>query len=183
MVLSWAPTCGECFYCQSDHVNLCETYAPRVLDGGLLDGTSRLRTMSGEEIRHYSFLSTWAEMTVVPETSCIVVDPEIPLGPASLVGCAVMTGIGAATTLVIKRSRLVTASAEKLLLYQLSVSAVMALPMLLFAGPVFRHVTFVPTAALLFQAPKRHPNYSQHNQGEPQAFRFHGVHYSFSCGR
>src|SRR5215813_7771096 len=96
VVLSWAPTCGECFYCQSDHVNLCEAYAPRVLDGGLLDGTTRLRTLHDEEIKHYSFLSTWAEMTVVPETCCIAIDPEIPFGPASLVGCAVTTGIGAA---------------------------------------------------------------------------------------
>jgi drug/metabolite transporter (DMT)-like permease len=58
----------------------------------------------------------------------------------------------AATTLVIKRSRLVTASAEKLLLYQLGVSAVMAVPLLAFAGPVFRDVTIVPVAALAFQA-------------------------------
>jgi S-(hydroxymethyl)glutathione dehydrogenase/alcohol dehydrogenase len=96
VVLSWAPTCGECFYCQSDHVNLCEKYAPRVLEGTLLDGTTRLRTSGGGEIKHYSFLSTFAEMTVVPETCCIPVDPDVPFGPASLVGCAVTTGIGAA---------------------------------------------------------------------------------------
>jgi drug/metabolite transporter (DMT)-like permease len=57
-----------------------------------------------------------------------------------------------ATTLVIKRSRLATAGAEKLLLYQLGVSSVMAVPLLAFAGPVFRNVTFVPVAALAFQA-------------------------------
>jgi drug/metabolite transporter (DMT)-like permease len=75
--------------------------------------------------------------------------------PSAIIGDVMSLGGGvlwAATTLVIKRSRLVTASAEKLLLYQLSVSAAMALPMLLFAGPVFREVTLVPTAALLFQA-------------------------------
>lgn len=58
----------------------------------------------------------------------------------------------AATTLVIKRSRLATASAEKLLLYQLGVSSIVLLPVLAFAGPVFRHVTLVPVAALAFQA-------------------------------
>jgi drug/metabolite transporter (DMT)-like permease len=58
----------------------------------------------------------------------------------------------AATTLVIKRTNLAKASAEKLLLYQLSVSALMALPLLLFAGPVFREVSPVPVAALAFQA-------------------------------
>lgn len=58
----------------------------------------------------------------------------------------------AATTLVIKRSRLATASAEKLLLYQLGVSSAMAVPLLAFAGPVFRDVSIVPVAALAFQA-------------------------------
>ena len=75
--------------------------------------------------------------------------------PSAIIG-DVMSLVGgmfwAATTLVIKRSRLAMASAEKTLLYQLSVSAVMTLPMLFLAGPVFRDVSFVPIAALLFQA-------------------------------
>lgn len=96
VILSWAPYCGACYYCQHDHINLCESYAPRVLDGVLLDGTTRLRATDGREIRHYSFLSTFAEMTVVPETCCIPVDKEVDFAPASLVGCAVTTGIGAA---------------------------------------------------------------------------------------
>lgn len=96
VVLSWAPYCGECYYCQHDQINLCESYAPRVLDGVLLDGTTRLRSATDQEIKHYSFLSTFAEMTVVPETCCIPVDREVDFAPASLVGCAVTTGIGAA---------------------------------------------------------------------------------------
>ena len=75
--------------------------------------------------------------------------------PAAIIGDVMSLGGGmfwAATTLVIKRSRLAVASAERTLLYQLSVSAVMTLPMLLVAGPVFRDVSFVPIAALLFQA-------------------------------
>src|SRR5262249_9216302 len=71
-------------------------YAPRVLEGTLLDGTTRLRTAQDHEIKHYSFLSTFAELTVVPETCCIPVDPEVAFAPASLVGCAVTTGICAA---------------------------------------------------------------------------------------
>jgi len=58
----------------------------------------------------------------------------------------------AATTLVIKGSRLASASTEKLLLYQLGVSSILLLPLLAFAGPVFRDVTIVPVAALAFQA-------------------------------
>jgi drug/metabolite transporter (DMT)-like permease len=57
-----------------------------------------------------------------------------------------------ATSLVIKGSRLNNASAEKLLLYQLAVSAVMSAPLLLVSGPVFRAVSALPVGALLFQA-------------------------------
>ncbi|MEO6944883.1 MAG: Zn-dependent alcohol dehydrogenase [Lacisediminihabitans sp.] len=96
VMLSWAPECGTCRFCRSGHPNLCSTYAPRVLDGGLLDGTTRLVSGTGEHIHHYSFLSTFAEKTVVPESSCIRLDDDIPMIPASLIGCAVMTGYGAA---------------------------------------------------------------------------------------
>lgn len=58
----------------------------------------------------------------------------------------------AATTLVIKGSRLNTAPPEKVLLYQLAVSAMMAVPLLPLAGPMIREVTALATGALLFQA-------------------------------
>jgi drug/metabolite transporter (DMT)-like permease len=76
-------------------------------------------------------------------------------GPDAIVGdlLSMLGGIfWAATTLVIKRSRLATAGPEKLLLYQLAVSAVMALPLLPFAGPVLREVSGLSVSALLFQA-------------------------------
>ena len=97
VALSWAPECGVCRYCVGGRPNLCAASAPRVLEGTLLDGTTRLRDRKGGSVFHYSFLSTFAECAVVPEASCIPIDPEVPFAPASLVGCAVLTGIGAAT--------------------------------------------------------------------------------------
>jgi len=96
VALSWAPECGVCRYCVGGRPNLCTASAPRVLDGTLLDGNTRLADAAGESVFHYSFLSTFAESAVVPEASCIAIDREAPFAPASLVGCAVMTGIGAA---------------------------------------------------------------------------------------
>ena len=96
VALSWAPECGVCRYCVGGRPNLCTASAPRVLDGTLLDGSTRLADAAGESVFHYSFLSTFAESAVVPEASCIAIDREAPFAPASLVGCAVMTGIGAA---------------------------------------------------------------------------------------
>lgn len=58
----------------------------------------------------------------------------------------------ALTTIVIKRSRLQFASAEKLLLYQLAVSAVVTAPLLLFTGPPVRDGNWLATGGLLFQS-------------------------------
>ncbi|MDW6023739.1 DMT family transporter [Mesorhizobium sp. BAC0120] len=61
-------------------------------------------------------------------------------------------GLWAATTLVIKSTKLTHASAEKTLLYQLAVSAVLVAPLIPLAGPALREVSALRTGALLFQA-------------------------------
>jgi S-(hydroxymethyl)glutathione dehydrogenase/alcohol dehydrogenase len=96
IALSWAPECKNCHFCITGKPHLCDASAPIVLDGTLLDGTTRLTDENGEKIYHYSFLSTWAEYAVVPAASCIPIDKDLPFAQASLIGCAVMTGIGAA---------------------------------------------------------------------------------------
>ncbi|MBX3577812.1 MAG: DMT family transporter [Rhizobiaceae bacterium] len=76
-------------------------------------------------------------------------------GPDALFGDVLSMGAGllwAATTIVIRRTRLADAGAEKVLLYQLVVGALIALPLLPLAGPPVREFALVPTAALLFQA-------------------------------
>jgi drug/metabolite transporter (DMT)-like permease len=76
-------------------------------------------------------------------------------GPHALWGDVMGLGAGilwAATTLVIKSTRLAHAGAEKLLLYQLAVSAVLIAPLLVLAGPLTRDLSALATGALLFQA-------------------------------
>jgi drug/metabolite transporter (DMT)-like permease len=75
-------------------------------------------------------------------------------GPEAIWGDLMCLGAGlvwAATTIAIKRTRVVTASPEKILLYQLVVSAVMAVPLLPLT-PVLREVSALAVGALLFQA-------------------------------
>jgi NDMA-dependent alcohol dehydrogenase len=96
VVLSWLPSCGRCFYCTQGRPILCEWSTPAMLAGTLPDGTSRLTADGGEQVFHYSFLSTFAERCVVPEASCVPIRKDAPLEVAALVGCAVMTGVGAA---------------------------------------------------------------------------------------
>lgn len=76
-------------------------------------------------------------------------------GPHALVGDVMSLVAGAAwgaTILVIKTSKLATATAEKTLFYQLTVSAVVTLPLLAVAGPAVRDPGALPIASLLFQA-------------------------------
>ena len=76
-------------------------------------------------------------------------------GPDAWIGDLMSLGAGAlwaATTLVIKGSKLSSTAPEKVLLYQLAVSAVIMLPLLLVAGPLLRDVTVLATGALVFQA-------------------------------
>lgn len=94
VVLSWAPNCGHCFYCQESHPTLCDTYGGAAVSGGLWDRTSRLGPVTAP-IKHYSCVSSFAELAVVPEAGCIPIHDEVPFAVAALVGCAVTTGFGA----------------------------------------------------------------------------------------
>ncbi len=95
VALSWLPYCGTCPFCRSGKVSLCETAFGPMFGGTLMDGTSRMK-MDGDTCYHMSLLSTFAEYTVVPEMSCIVVPDTMPMIPACMIGCGVATGYGAA---------------------------------------------------------------------------------------
>lgn len=95
VVCSWNPHCGHCFYCERDLPILCEPFARHQPKGFLLDGKSRMKR-GGEQVHHYSVTSTHAEYTVVPESGAIVVPKELPFDRACIIGCGVMTGVGAA---------------------------------------------------------------------------------------
>ena len=93
VVLSWAPYCGECYYCKIERTSLCSTYSETLSTGTMLDGTTRL-SFNGSPVYHYCGLACFAEYTTVPAQCCVPVSKEISLDAASLIGCAVTTGIG-----------------------------------------------------------------------------------------
>ena len=92
VVLSWAPTCGRCHYCVIGRPNLCERRQPG--RGLLPDGTTRM-SLRGRPVYHYGHVATYASYTVVAESCAIRIDPAMPLDRAALIGCSVMTGVGA----------------------------------------------------------------------------------------
>jgi Zn-dependent alcohol dehydrogenase len=92
VILSWAPTCGRCHYCVIGRPNLCERRQPG--KGVLPDGTTRM-SLGGRPVYHYGHVATYASRTVVHESCAIRIDPAMPLDRAALIGCSVMTGVGA----------------------------------------------------------------------------------------
>ena len=95
VICSWNPHCGHCFYCDRGVTILCEPYKRHEPKGLLLDGTSRM-SRDGVPVHHYFVTSTHAEYTVVPESGAIAISKAMPFDRACIIGCGVMTGIGAA---------------------------------------------------------------------------------------
>ncbi len=99
VVCSWNPHCGHCFYCERDQPILCEPFSRQQPAGRLLDGGIRYRLADGRPLHHFSVVSSHAEYCVVPESGAIAVPREMPFDRACLIGCGVMTGVGAASRL------------------------------------------------------------------------------------
>jgi S-(hydroxymethyl)glutathione dehydrogenase/alcohol dehydrogenase len=96
VILSWNPHCGHCFYCDRDLPILCEEYLAKGSQAVQFDGRTKARLQSGEELRHLMFLGAFGEYCVVQDQQAIAVPKDIPADRACLVGCGVMTGVGAA---------------------------------------------------------------------------------------
>ena len=91
----FVPSCGACAACAAGRRNLCEPAAAAAWDGTLLDGTSRLRLPDGRPVQHFNFVSCFAEHCVVPAASAVPIPARLPLWEASLLGCGVVTAVGA----------------------------------------------------------------------------------------
>jgi S-(hydroxymethyl)glutathione dehydrogenase/alcohol dehydrogenase len=58
------------------------------------DGTTRFRK-DGQALFHQTAVSAFAEYTVTHETAVVKIRDDMPLDKAALIGCGVMTGVGA----------------------------------------------------------------------------------------
>lgn len=95
VVLSWVPSCGQCRWCRRGEAYLCASGQRAADAGALLDGTTRLRH-GDTSVHQMSALGTFAERVVVPVQSAVRIRADVPLELAALVGCGVLTGMGAA---------------------------------------------------------------------------------------
>lgn len=95
VLINWLPACEHCPNCLNGHFNICERYASTIYAGGLMDGTSRLRSLAGQTLKHYLGAATMAEYAVIDQAGAIPVPPDVPFEIAAITGCAVATGVGA----------------------------------------------------------------------------------------
>lgn len=94
VVMSFVPQCKECYFCKRGEGYLCEKSAMAAA-GGMIDGTSRL-SADGAPLHVMAMCGTFGEEMIAPSISVVKIDDEIPLKIAALIGCGVLTGVGAA---------------------------------------------------------------------------------------
>lgn len=84
------PFCGECAYCLSGRMYICN-------GGGLHrpEGARPRLSRRGKPVSQFVNLSGFAEMMLLHERALVKIDRDIPLDVAAVVGCAVTTGVGA----------------------------------------------------------------------------------------
>ncbi len=94
VVCSFIPSCGHCRFCSTGQQNLCD-WGASILVGNMPDGTFRFHK-DGQDLGGMCMLGSFAQRAVISQNSCVVVDKDIPLDVAVLVGCGVPTGWGSA---------------------------------------------------------------------------------------
>jgi S-(hydroxymethyl)glutathione dehydrogenase / alcohol dehydrogenase len=96
VVLSWNPHCGRCFYCERAQPILCRAFLANGTRGFHFDCKPRL-SCDAVPVHQLMYLGGFSDYCIVPEQSAIRVPDAMPFDRAALIGCGVMTGVGAAT--------------------------------------------------------------------------------------
>ncbi|HVY18037.1 MAG TPA: Zn-dependent alcohol dehydrogenase [Rhodopila sp.] len=96
VVLSWNPHCGTCFYCDRAQPILCRQFLANGPKAFHFDGKPRL-TCEAAPVHQLMYLGGFAEYCIVPAQAAIRIPDAMPFDRAALIGCGVMTGVGAAT--------------------------------------------------------------------------------------
>jgi NDMA-dependent alcohol dehydrogenase len=96
IIFSFMPVCGRCRWCATGRQNLCDLGALLLAGSRFDDPTSFRMSYQGQPVGQMCGTSTFAEYTTVDTRSIVVIDRDIPLETACLVGCGVITGWGSA---------------------------------------------------------------------------------------
>ena len=94
VVLSWAPSCGECAGCRRGRPATCKPLNAAIPNGTLPDGTTGM-SFRGETVYRGTATGCLAERVVVSEDVALPLGGAVPFEQAALLGCAALTGVGA----------------------------------------------------------------------------------------
>ena len=90
VIVAWSPPCGTCPSCTGRHQpHLCFNIQ-------MMMAVTPNFVLGGEPVFGFAGAGTFAEEVVLPKEAVIKIDDDVPFEIASLIGCGVMTGVGAA---------------------------------------------------------------------------------------
>lgn len=95
VMINWIPSCNSCPTCLRGWPSLCERLVTTTFQALLPDGSRRLSTEDGVSLKHFLGAATMAEFAVLDEAGVIAIPGDVPFDVASVIGCAVVTGVGA----------------------------------------------------------------------------------------
>jgi S-(hydroxymethyl)mycothiol dehydrogenase len=87
VILAWRAPCGECRFCRAGKPNFC---------AASLNAEKRMQTHDGKILNQVLGIGTFCTHTLVHAKQAVHYDPALPAPQMSLIGCGVMTGVGAA---------------------------------------------------------------------------------------
>ncbi len=93
VVSSFISMCGKCRQCVRGRPVLCENASKAMFT--LPDGTVRTTDKDGNDLNVFGACGVMAEYATLHVDNAVKIEPGVPLQNAALVGCAVMTGVGA----------------------------------------------------------------------------------------
>ncbi len=88
VVLNWTPPCRRCWFCAHGEPYLCER-------GGDSAAAPYATLADGTEVFPGLGVAAFGSETVVLDNACIRIPADVDAASAALLGCAVLTGVGA----------------------------------------------------------------------------------------
>ena len=89
VVVTLIRACGQCFYCSRGDRVMCETTLP-------LSTRTPIRDASGAPVAQMMNVGSFADPVLVHHSQIAVMPKDVDFAVASLLGCGVITGVGAA---------------------------------------------------------------------------------------
>ena len=86
VVIATLASCGTCRACNTGHPTMCVQTLGR---------SAEPFKFRGEPASNFAAASVFAEYTIVSAVQAVPIAPEVPFTSAALIGCGVLTGVGA----------------------------------------------------------------------------------------